>query len=122
MNFVEARINGRSGSTLTLGANGLPPISLPVSGDDFEIGQQVTIGIRPEHLEFSDEAHGWPASVNVAEQHGASSFLHCSLANGTPLLVHQPGQSRLGSGDAVRVLPCAGQWHLFDAEGLRMNL
>ena len=119
MNFVKTVVAANSDAGLTLSAEDLPDLTLPVRGVPLQPGAIVTLGIRPEHLVSSDT--GWPVKVTVAEQHGASSFLHCTMPDGTPLLVHEPGQSLLRSGDTLCVSPAPGQWHLFDDAGLRVD-
>jgi multiple sugar transport system ATP-binding protein len=119
MNFVETVVTANNEAGLTLSAEGLPDLTLSVRGVPLPIGASATLGIRPEHLVSSET--GWPVHVKVAEQHGSSSYLHCSMPNGTALLVHEAGQSGLRSGDALHVTPAAGQWHLFDAKGERVE-
>ena len=89
----------------------------------FVAGQKVTLGIRPEHL-VTDEEHAltWPVTVSVSEQHGANTYLHCTLPDGTPVLIHEPGQSALARGDVVDVRPRESHWHLFDETGQRIDL
>ncbi|WP_108398627.1 ABC transporter ATP-binding protein [Devosia submarina] len=119
MNFVQTKVVENSEAGITLSGEGLPNLTLPVQGLPLPAGAAATLGIRPEHLVPS--ADGWPLKVTLAEQHGASSYLHCMTPNGTPILVHEPGQSRLRSGDILHVSPAAGEWHLFDEEGLRVE-
>ena len=56
--------------------------------------------------------------MGVAEQYGASSYLHCTLPGDVPVLIHEPGQSLAKRGDVLHIAPRGGQWHLFDADGL----
>ena len=85
-------------------------------------GRKVTLGIRPEDLIVQqDGVTGWPVTVSVSEQHGANSFLHCTLPDQTPILIHEPGQSHAKAGDLLHVLPRAGYWHLFDENELRIE-
>ena len=70
-------------------------LTLPL-GIDLPVGAKATLGIRPEDIIVGGT--GWPANLTVAEQHGANSYLHCTLQNGEPILVHQQGQSRVERG------------------------
>lgn len=122
MNFIEGTIRSLGATSVIVEAIGLPQIEFPGISPDLAAGQLVTIGVRPEHLEASSAADAWPLRIDIAEQHGAASYLHCSVDGGTRIMVHQPGQSPVRSGDVLRVLPAPGQWRLFDAAGLRIDL
>ena len=123
MNLIEGVVETEANGTVRFTASGLPPLSLPGSGASLKAGGKATLGIRPEDFVLNpDGGQGWPATISVAEQHGANSFLHCTLANGEAILVHEQGQSKVGRGDTLIVGPRSGQWHLFDADGLRVEV
>jgi ABC-type sugar transport system ATPase subunit len=105
---------------LSFTGEGLPSLTLPTSVKP-PTGAKVTLGIRPEDFLVDDEGKGWPVTISVAEQHGANSYLHCTLENGEPLLLHQQGQSRVQRGDTLTIVPRPDHWHLFDADGLRID-
>jgi ABC-type sugar transport systems, ATPase components len=119
MNFVEGRIDAVGEGTVIFAADGLPPLVLEGAAEGVSAGAKVTLGVRPEDFLVKDT--GWPATVSVAEQYGASSYLHCTLPGDRPVLIHEPGQSKAGRGDVIRVAPPAGRWHLFDADGLALR-
>jgi len=119
MNLIDGKITASGGGSVTFEGNGLPPLSLPLS-IDLPVGSKATLGIRPEDIIVGET--GWPADLTVAEQHGANSYLHCTLQNGEPILVHQQGQSRVERGDTLKIAPRAGHWHLFDEQGLRIDM
>ncbi|GLQ54790.1 ABC transporter ATP-binding protein [Devosia nitrariae] len=122
MNFVEGRIEALGEHTITFAADGLPPLVLDGAVEGAATGAPVTLGVRPEDFLVSHAAEkGWPATVSIAEQYGASSYLHCTLPGDRPVLIHEPGQSKAGRGDVIHVAPPAGRWHLFDAEGLALG-
>jgi len=120
MNFVEGAVRAEGGSGAFVSPD-LPSLdlagrSIPASID------QVTIGIRPEDFDVSTEpGNGWPATVEVLEQHGANSYLHCTLPGRRMLLIHQAGQSSARRGDILYVAPREGLFHLFDGQGLAIR-
>ncbi|MEZ2126312.1 MULTISPECIES: ABC transporter ATP-binding protein [unclassified Sinorhizobium] len=121
MNLVEGAIAAVDANSVSFAAPGLPPLVLPGHAQ-LAVGQKATLGMRPEDFIFDAPAgQSWSVTVSVAEHHGASSYLHCTLANGEPMLVHQQGQSRVERGDTLSIAPRPGQWHLFDADGLRVE-
>ncbi|UWU17712.1 sn-glycerol-3-phosphate ABC transporter ATP-binding protein UgpC (plasmid) [Rhizobium sullae] len=118
MNLIEGAIGASINGRLAFESAGLPPLEL-TSGAELVAGQKATLGVRPE--DFLAGERGWPAEVAVAEQHGANSYLHCTLPSGEPILVHQQGQSRVARGDVLNIAPRSGHWHLFDEKGLRIK-
>ncbi|AJD46387.1 sn-glycerol-3-phosphate ABC transporter ATP-binding protein UgpC [Rhizobium sp. SEMIA 4085] len=118
MNLIEGTIGTSTNGTLAFECAGLPALELPLEVG-LAAGRKATLGVRPE--DFLVGESGWPAEVAVAEQHGANSYLHCTLPNGEPILVHQQGQSRVARGDILNIAPRSGHWHLFDETGLRIK-
>jgi len=118
MNFVSGAAASSLGGT-TFQADQLPPLSTAGMAAGAP-GTKLTLGVRPEHFDPAPQGQGWAVSVSVVEHYGASSYIHGELPDGTPLLVHQDGQSNLVPGEVLHVLPRAGHWHLFDQNGLRI--
>jgi ABC-type sugar transport system ATPase subunit len=119
MNFMPARIIAADAGHVEVACDGLGMLRLPRGGRAVQEGQFVTFGVRPEHLEVTADAAAWTLKVDVVEQHGSSTYLHCG-APGGEVLLHVPGQSLQREGGTVRVKPAAGQWHLFGADELRI--
>ena len=120
MNFVSGNVSQDKGRTAFAALN-LPPLELPDAQHITRQGE-ATLGVRPEDFVVSrDPGNGWPIKVGVTEQYGANSYLHCTLGDDLPILVHEAGQSQARSGDVLYIAPRTGQWHLFDAEGLAMG-
>jgi multiple sugar transport system ATP-binding protein len=116
MNFVPARIESVDGSDFVLESTGLGKLTLPRSGLPLTVGQAVTFGVRPEDMVLASNAdNAWPLTIDVIEQHGSNTYVHCSPQVHQGLLLHLPGQSTLAQGEVVHVRPAPGRWHLFDA-------
>lgn len=114
MNFVDGKIEAVEADHIVFGASELPGLRLPATNSGLAAGDAVTLGVRPEDFVLATEdAQGWPVQVSMTEQYGASSYLHCQFPDGSPLLVHEQGQSAEGRGAAIKVVPRAGHWHLF---------
>ncbi len=122
MNFVSGMLRKQDTVTLSFESPGLPALVLCVeSTASLPDVQPATLGVRPEDLLASQDAQtGWPVVVNVLEQHGANSYLHCTLPDGSPVLIHEPGQSNVSRGDVLQVTPRENHWHLFDENGSRI--
>ena len=91
---------------------------LPLANGGAENERPLRYGIRPEHLDLSDD--GFPATISVVEPTGSETILF--LKFGTIDLVavfHERHDFR--PGQEIRLRPRADQAHVFDAEtGLRL--
>ena len=120
MNFLPGRIVRAGESEFDLDCDGLGVITLPREGRAVNEAQAVSLGVRPEDLLVAaDDERAWALEVEVVEQHGSSTFLHCR-APGGEVLLHIPGQGDQREGARLRVRPAPGRWHLFGADDLRI--
>ena len=74
-----------------------------------------TIGVRPEHLRFSDA--GWAGTVGVTEHLGSDTFAHVHLDGLGTVNVRTGGDAALEPGARVHVAPDPARIHRFDADG-----
>src|SRR5579864_2776996 len=91
---------------------------LPLDGPAGEPGRPVTIGLRPENLEFAGEG---PILVKneLLERLGADTIVHGRLGDGTALTARASGALALGLGETIRLAVAPEHIHLFDAESGR---
>ncbi|MDE2912883.1 MAG: sn-glycerol-3-phosphate ABC transporter ATP-binding protein UgpC [Paracoccaceae bacterium] len=81
-------------------------------------GQEVTLGIRPEHLEVADpETADFEARVDFSEQLGGETYFYCTVEGIPQLTVHRIGQHPVRNGDHLHLRFDRRQLHLFDAAG-----
>ena len=111
MNFVEAVVEAGAAVRLSTGT----VLALPEDTFDTAQGQEVTLGIRPQHLQPRDDG---PMTMNVGsvEQLGQESYLYGALPDGTPITVHSPGQTPVQAGETVPLAADAQAFHLFDRD------
>jgi multiple sugar transport system ATP-binding protein len=120
MNFARGRIARVAESDFALDCPGLGTLVLPRERLPLVAGAEVSFGVRPEAMRLVGAGEGWSLKVDIVEQHGSDTYLHCTPEGNSELLLHIPGQSDLRKGDGLRVRPLDGQWHLFDEAGLRI--
>lgn len=115
MNFVNGRIGAADA--------GLEFISghrrLPLSGYEFarspSPGQEVVLGIRPEHLEIA-QAGTWPGfTIDIVEPMGADTVIWCRDNQGS-LQVRTSGNRRVAPGDHLGLGVDPAHVSLFEAE------
>ena len=120
MNFVQGRLERVGEGDFDLACPGLGTLTLPRERLPLEAGAEVTFGVRPEAMRLVGAGEGWALTVDMVEQHGSNTYLHCAPDGNGEVLLHIPGQSDLRKGDPLRVRPIDGQWHLFDSTGVRL--
>ncbi|MCC8396030.1 sn-glycerol-3-phosphate ABC transporter ATP-binding protein UgpC [Paraburkholderia sp. MMS20-SJTR3] len=102
-------------------------VRVPVSGARLQRAQPVTLGVRPEHLEFVDAASlAAPGaardgvltrSVSLVEQLGEHSYVHLDQPGGGALIAKAPGDTRLAPGERASLRVPSGACHLFTEDG-----
>jgi multiple sugar transport system ATP-binding protein len=112
MNFFDAVAAGGSARL----ADGT---LLPLTAMALKDNQEITVGIRPEHLHLAER--GLPATVTVVEPLGMSTQVTLDAANErvTLLALERP---QLAPGDREYLTAKPADIHVFDrASGLRLN-
>ncbi len=79
-------------------------------------GPRVTVGVRPEHLRIAEDGHGLQVTVVLVEELGADSYLHCSTADGHPVVYRAGSGEHARKGDTVYLEALDGEVRFFDVE------
>ncbi len=122
MNFLEAKVCALSpdGVGITLDGSG-ETLTVAVSGAALALGQAVTLGVRPEHLETVANAASQPQTlrrtVTLIEALGELSYLHLNAAGEAPLIAKAPGDAQAQVGDTLTFRAPATLCHLFTEDG-----
>jgi lactose/L-arabinose transport system ATP-binding protein len=119
MNFLPARISGQKDgrATLTL-LEGQYALEAPISGP-VKVGEEVEIGIRPEHFRLSDS--GIAVNVEVAEELGDVSYLYARTVGGREVIVQRQGARQRLDGTMVHLTADARNILVFDSKGQRLR-
>jgi multiple sugar transport system ATP-binding protein len=130
MNFLPGKVAAidASGVSVTLDSSS-ETVRVNVDGAALNVGQPVTFGVRPEHLELESASSPLAAAqsaqhvavltraVSLVEQLGEHSYVHLDEANGTVLIAKAPGDTRLKQGDRASFRAPASACHLFTEDG-----
>lgn len=85
-------------------------------------GQEVTIGLRPEHFEIGTEAGvSLTMEIDLIENLGGNSIWHGHLSSGEKLLVERRGYHDQGLGTSVPVSFRRENALIFDHDGKRLR-
>lgn len=115
MNFFKARLSTDGLSVELPGADILP---LRDTGLPSHRGQEVTLGIRPEHFKLTEEGAGaMHIKVNHVEALGADTLVHGHLGeDGTFLTVRLPDVHHFKKDTVLPLVAPSDKLHLFDPE------
>ncbi|MBB3593135.1 multiple sugar transport system ATP-binding protein [Rhizobium sp. BK529] len=76
-----------------------------------------TIGVRAEHIEFTDQEPVWSGTVIHSEILGSDTFVYLDIGSGEPLVVRESGVSGHQPGQQLGVSPARDRIHRFDQSG-----
>ncbi len=118
MNLLKGRVSRTGGAAALL----IDELRLPIAGDvPVKDGQEIVVGIRPEHFDLSDDADALPMRVSVIEATGPESHLHGAIGSASAI-VALSGRQIIKVGDVVRLVAKPDHLHLFDpASGQRIE-
>jgi multiple sugar transport system ATP-binding protein len=116
MNFLKAKIEQVGDADTTVSVCG-SSIRLPrrLKGS---AGQDVTFGIRPEHLGVADAGTALATvSVDLVENLGGATMLYTTTPDGQQLTIALDGQQKVERGTNVKTSFDPARCHVFDASG-----
>ncbi|WP_326539412.1 ABC transporter ATP-binding protein [Pseudorhodoferax sp.] len=118
MNFIAARLRGADGQH-ALAVVGQVACQVEVDATRVAADSEVTLGVRPEHVEIVEGAQGpnvLTGLVAFLEQLGEASYVYVRLAGGELVTVRQSGHCALAIGSPISLHLPAHHCHLFDGD------
>lgn len=116
MNVLRATVN-RHGDEYVFGYDGVVLCRVPADTIDVPVGEEVTVGFRPEHLVVETDVSGGSFSghVTVSEYQGNENYVYLSISD-VELLARCPTSVSVQAGDMVGVWIDPSDVYLFDAK------
>ncbi len=119
MNFIPCRAYGSAVRGFGLGMGGANQIRVPSQQINLSNGQELQLGVRPEHLQLVAVEEGIPATVDLLEHLGDAAIVYLKIAGvehaiSCKLPANTPA---LAAGEVVGVLPISEHCVLFDTAG-----
>jgi multiple sugar transport system ATP-binding protein len=117
MNFLDARISGADTTGARLQAGGSEiTLPRPLAGN---IGDNVTFGVRPEHITITEGSGVRLADVRVdlVEQLGGSTMLYTTTEGKQPLTIAITGQQPIAIGSRLTAYVDPARYHVFSESG-----
>lgn len=116
MNFFSARVTGHPDSQLMLALDGGEQVLVPAPPTPPAIGTELTLGVRPEHLQLADQG-ALSGLVDVVEHLGVETLVYVRTAAGSTIVARADDLSRVRTGETVNLALRPGRASLFDASG-----
>jgi len=118
MNFIPVTVSARGARSLTVTLPDQQTIELPVQGNGVQLGEQITLGVRPEHI-FEQGAHdvGIRVRVEVVEHLGGTTFAYADYCGQKGIIIEADGNSRLERHADSQCHFNLEDCHLFDGDG-----
>jgi ABC-type sugar transport system ATPase subunit len=118
MNFIKARVQRIESEYILLRLSDGATTKAFVDGKDCVLGEEVTFGIRPEHLnEGKENGVVIQAKVGLVEQLGEMSYFYLSLNDGAEIVIRASGESTTTSNEQISVSFNPQSAHVFNATG-----
>jgi multiple sugar transport system ATP-binding protein len=118
MNFLKTVVTAVAEGVVTVALPGDIHFAVPVKAQGTHVGDQVTLGVRPEHiLEGGGGDQDLMGTVLVVEHLGGETYLYVSLNEGHQVVIKAAGESKTRVGDQARIGIPARESHLFDKAG-----
>ncbi len=125
MNFLEAEIQIASDQHLILMLTTGASVTVPSPLEKLSAGEEIRLGVRPEHLTLEPEAAPGvsPAEgvlqgeIEALEHLGPRAYLHARMADGTRVVSQTDGDTQARIGDRVAFRVRSEATHLFNASG-----
>jgi multiple sugar transport system ATP-binding protein len=115
MNFLDGKVAANGGAGLLVAIDGIGAIRTEAAAGTLAPGDEVTLGIRPEHVALGHAGlNDVTFAVTQSEQLGGSTTLYFGEP---PFAVHVAGQVPLARNEATKLNLPPQHCHIFDGDG-----
>lgn len=126
MNFLKVPVTDVSSEGVMVQLPGEVSVTVPVSGGGLSRGDEVDLGVRPEHLLMGKAAANGAAdailqsSAELVEHLGSEVLLHATLAGDQSIILRKSGDLAADRGDSVAIGVVAELCYIFDKHGMNL--
>ena len=119
MNFIDSNISGISDNNIEFKLGDSQKINFQCSPkEDLTTGDPVKFGVRPEHLELTENGDAKiEGKVFAVERLGGETYLYVNTEKNQELTVHASGDKVVRVGDLVSIGFSVKNCHLFNNHG-----
>jgi multiple sugar transport system ATP-binding protein len=116
MNFMPSTVREVSDAGVTVALPGGMTLEVPVQSGHLCQGDEVCLGVRPEHLTASDQGQ-LRGIVRFVERLGGTALLHIQVEGGRELMLQVDGEDPIHIRDHIGIQVDCETCHLFDKTG-----
>jgi multiple sugar transport system ATP-binding protein len=116
MNLLKVRVKSASETGVTIALPGGSEFEAQVKANDLKADDELTLGLRPEHLRLEAEGH-LRGQIVVAEHLGSETYLYLQIEGGEMLTIAADGDNPARVHDLVTARIDGNNCHLFDSSG-----
>ncbi|MEL6779662.1 MAG: sn-glycerol-3-phosphate ABC transporter ATP-binding protein UgpC [Cyanobacteria bacterium J06597_16] len=116
MNFLPVMTTSVQDSGTTLRLPGDNVLTVPVQPKTLMVGDQATLGVRPEHIRIDANHPTLMGEVMVIERLGDATYLYIKVAGGDTLIVQTSGDQKVAIKDRIPLSIDGNFCHLFDSQ------
>lgn len=117
MNFLEGVVRRADGAGIEVDLGPLGRIEVPRAAPAALVGQQVAVGIRPEHVALGEAAFVLDLVPGLIERLGIHTIAYAPLPGGESFTALFDGEPAVAAGQGLRIGIDPGAVHLFDTAG-----
>ncbi|MHB0777258.1 ABC transporter ATP-binding protein [Halomonas sp. WWR20] len=124
MNFMTGKVVSQEENTVTIKPedNDGGVVTAQINYQQLDEGLTVTLGVRPEHLEITDNPQaGIHIKVDMAEELGGVSYLHAHTLSGQHIIIERRGARDNMEGKEIFITTSPQKALLFDSTGKRLR-
>ena len=122
MGFLKGKVSHVEAAGCEIELDAKCRLFLPLGGVALSVGDPVTLGIRPEHLNRStDGSCQLEVKADVSERLGSDTYCHVISQAGEALTMRIRGDFTPRYGEALKLNLDAAHCHLFDRNGLAIG-
>ncbi|SFV27796.1 multiple sugar transport system ATP-binding protein [Devosia crocina] len=119
MNFIPVEVVGTGAGTVRVKFSDLSEIDVPAAPDKTRLGEQLTLGVRPQDLQLA-EGGAIQCAVSVVERLGSETIVNGDVGSGGPILAVLDGDRPIEIGCSIRLSFESSKAILFNEEGLAL--
>lgn len=125
INFIKAEVLSSNKDSAIVGIKGLAELELELTADKLHVGDTITLGIRPEEFQISEELSSSKSvlslkgTVVTADRLGNITYVYADVGLGHNLTVQTFEHRKIKSGGIVNLTVPANRMDVFDENGQR---
>ena len=121
MNFLDVPVTAITPQGVTVALPGGNALLVPVKAGNCQVGDKLTLGVRPEHLLEGSGDGVLTGEALMVERLGGATYAYVRLDDGTMLTAEVDGNSRIRTKDRIQLGIQGGTCHLFGADSLALE-